>query len=178
MPHLWVPRAGRCRPVPLRFALCGLRERNVASANLNFSRQLPRGGYGCGVPWPKHRELSSAAEAKQQTMNLGGIPVSPLRSFHKPTEPSGSGAALDVPAPCCCLPGPSACTKSTRTLPLASEVTHRGVPQAAAPSLPSHYRSSRELSKLWPAGEVPAAARRPCTALAGGRALPRSVGAG
>ncbi|EOA93889.1 hypothetical protein Anapl_14936 [Anas platyrhynchos] len=52
-------------------------------------------------------------------------------------------------------------------LPLASEVTHRGVPQAAAPSLPSHYRSSRDLSKLWPAGEVPAAARRPCTALAG-----------
>lgn len=54
-----------------------------------------------------------------------------------------------------------------RMLPLASEVTHRGVPQAAAPSLPSHYRSSRDFSKFWPAGEVPAAARRPCTALAG-----------
>lgn len=123
--HLWVPRAGRCRPLPLRFALRALRERNVASAHPNFSWQLPGGGYGCRVPWPKHRELASAAEAKQQTMNLGGIPV-------------------PIPA-----------------------VGIRGDAPGRAPSLPSHYRSSRDLSKLWPAGEVPAAARRPCTALAG-----------
>ncbi|KAI6073029.1 hypothetical protein LUU34_01471600 [Aix galericulata] len=125
--HLWVPRAGRCRPVPLRFAL---RERNVAPAHLNFSWQLPGGGYGCRVPWPKHRELAGAAEAKQQTMNLGGIPV-PIPAV---------GTRGDAPG---------------------------RAPSCSPPSLPSHYRSSRDLSKLWPAGEVPAAARRPRTALAG-----------
>lgn len=86
-------------------SICMSAKLALVSANLNFAWQLPRGSYSFGVPWPKHRELSSYAKVKQQTVNLGEIAVSPIRSFHE----LGFGAELDVPVLRCCRSFPHPC---------------------------------------------------------------------